>query len=241
MKITQEVRAFAAEQAERRCECSGGSCRHHLPNSRCKRGLRGDQWKVYWRSQDGGVTRDNIEAWCLDCFANNFEVPHETVVLLAPDIAGFARLYREDQRKAITLRSVLRDAADRAAGPRRGRMVLDRLDDDVLLEFAKSWDAVQAAHALRSDFRDMTRRLDLPTPDLCGAIHRGKVTRWRNGLLVGDAVEIATQIREIAAEGQLLLTDDAAEPIRSKMELEAIPEAAAREISSDGGIWALPI
>jgi len=229
------------EQAGRRCECTGSGCRHHLPAARCKRGLRGDQWKVYWRKQGGGATRNNIEAWCLECFANNFEVPRETVALLAPDIADYARLIEEDQRKAITLRSVLRDAAERAAGRCRGRLVLDRLDDDVLIEFAESVDAIQAAQTLGSDFRDIAIRLDLPTPKLCCAIHCGEVTRWRNGLLVGDAVEVAARVRSMASEGQLLLTGDAVAPMRGKIELEPISDDVAAKLPSVGGIWALPL
>ena len=86
MKITQELRAFAMEQAGRRCECTGSACRHHLRGGRCKRGLRGDDWKVYWRAESGGANRDNIEAWCPECFANNFVAPSETVALLALNI-----------------------------------------------------------------------------------------------------------------------------------------------------------
>ena len=98
MKITQDVRAFAMEQAGRRCECTGANCRHHLSGARCKRGLRGDQWKVFWRTEDGGLNRENIQAWCLECFANNFEVPREQVALLATEIFGYARLLEEDRR-----------------------------------------------------------------------------------------------------------------------------------------------
>ena len=103
LKITAEVRALAIELAGRRCECTGGNCRHHRGGARCRHGLRGDEWKVYWRSEDGGASRENIEAWCLQCFENNFEVPRERVALLAADIAGFGRLLEDDYRRAIPL------------------------------------------------------------------------------------------------------------------------------------------
>ena len=115
MRITQEIRAFAMEQAGRRCECIGNACRHHLRGARCKHGLRRDEWKVFWRTENGGPTRDNIEAWCFECFANNFEPPRETVALLALEIVGYMGLLADDQRRAVTLRSVLRDAVERAA------------------------------------------------------------------------------------------------------------------------------
>lgn len=223
MKITQEVRAFAMEQASRRCECTGSNCRHHRSGARCKKGLRGDEWKVYWRSEDAGATRDNIEAWCLQCFANNFEVPSEIVALLATDIAGYARLLEEDSRRAVTLKSVLRDAAERAAGACRGRMVLDRSDDDVLVEFPACKDAITAARSLRSGFEEIASRLDLPAPPLHGAIHYGQVTRWRNGLLVGEAVDVTTSVRGLAGVGEILLTDSAVEPVRGKLDFDPVP------------------
>lgn len=236
MNITQEVRAFALDQANRRCECTGEQCRHHLRGSRCKRGLRGDEWKVFWHTEDGGVTRDNIQAWCPECFANNYEAPREVVALLALDIVGYQRLAEEDHRKATTLKSVLRDVAKRCAEERRGRLVFDRLDDDILAEFQKTRDAIRAARGLRAGFHDMAQRLDLPLADLSGAIHSGEVTRWRNGLLVGDAVEVMTSIRSLAGVDQIVLTETAIRPVKGKIELEPI----ARD-DAIGPVWAMPL
>lgn len=239
MKITQEVRAFALEQAGRRCECTGKNCRHHLRGARCKRGLRGDEWKVFWRTEDGGTTRENIEAWCPDCFANNYQAPVENVALLALDIVGYSRLLEENHRTAITLKSVLRDATERAAGDCRGRLVLDRLDDDILAEFPSSADAIKATRTLCAGFQDVARRLELPVPELSGALHCGEVTRWRSGLLVGDAVDLTTRIRGLAGVGQIVLTGPAAEPIRQKVELEPVSDARPDPLAPIGEIWAL--
>lgn len=239
VKLTQEVRAFAMEQAGRRCECVGKNCRHHFRGARCKHGLRGDQWKVFWRTENGGATRENIEAWCLECFVTNFEVPSETVALLSIDIVGYVRLIEEDRRRAVTLKSVLRDAADHAAREHSGRIVLGRLDDDILFELATSRAAVETARSLCSGFRELARRLNLPIPELCGAIHSGEVTRWRNGLLVGDAVEITKAVLSIAGLGQILLTGPAAAPLRGKVELEPIAKDATMQLPPVGGIWVL--
>lgn len=239
MKITQEVRAFALEQAGRRCECTGSNCRHHLRGARCKKGLRGDQWRVFWRTENGGATRENVEAWCLVCFENNFEVPRETVALLATEIVGYAGLLEEDQRKAITLRSVLRDAAERVAKDRRGRVVLERQDDDILMEFPTPQEAVEAARSLRSSFHDLAERLRLPTPELSGAIHCGEVTRWRNGLLAGDAIDVLPSVRSRAGVGQIVLTGPAVEPIRGKVELERVDGQDATGAATIEELWAL--
>lgn len=241
MKITQDVRALALEQAGRRCECSGKNCRHHLSGARCKRGLREGDWKVYWRSESEGATRENIEAWCLNCFANNYEAPRETVTLFAPEIVDFAALDEEDHRRAVTLKSILRDAAERAAQGCRGRLVLDRLDDPILAEFPTSKDAVTAAMNISESFREIARRLDLPVPELSGAIHSGEVTRWRSGLLAGEAVEIMAAMRNVAGVGQVVLTGPAAGPVRSMVELEPIADDPSLEMPDVGGMWAMRI
>ena len=240
MKITQEVRAFAIEQAGRRCECTGQSCRHHLRGTRCKRGLRGDQWKVFWKSEGGGVTRENVQAWCLDCFANNYEAPRETVALLAAEVAGYARLLEEDRRRAITLKSVLRDAAGRAAGQHRGRMVLDRLDDDVLAEFPSSPHALEAARTLATGFQEIAQRLDLDVPGISGAIHCGEVTRWRNGFLKGDAVDITMSVRSVAGLGRIVVTEAAVALLKGMAHLEPFSEEIATDLPV-GGIWTLQL
>jgi len=241
MKITQEVRALAIEQAGRRCECTGANCRHHLRGARCKHGLRGDEWKLFWRTESGGTARSNIEAWCLECFDNNFEVPRETVALFSPEIAGYDSLAASEQRTAVTLRSVLRDAAARSAGQRGGRMVLDRLDDDVLLELPCSASAVDTARNLRSLFEEMTLRLALDAPPLCGAIHRGEVSRWRNGFLAGDAVEVTAHVRSLAAPGQVLLTDAAAAPIEGQVEVRPFAPGPGKSLTPPQNLWALDL
>ena len=241
MQITQEVKAFALDQAGRRCECTGEQCRHHLRGARCKRGLRGDDWKVFWRTESGGATRENLEAWCSECFANNYEAPTETVALLALDIVDYQSLVEEDHRKATTLKSVLRDVARRCAEERRGRLVFDRLDDDILAEFQKTRDAIRAARGLCAGFQEMALRLDLPIADLSGAIHSGEVTRWRNGLLVGNAVEVMTSVRSLAGVGQIVLTDTAVSLVKGKVEVEPIGQGDAVALPSIGPIWAMPL
>lgn len=237
MKITQEVKAFAIEQAKRRCECTGANCRHHLSGARCKRGLRGDDWKVYWRSEDGGMTRENIEAWCLECFDNNFDVPRETVALLFMDIFGYGELAEENHRQAVTLKSVLRDCAARAADVHKGRVVLDRLDDDILLEFPKGRHALSAAQHAVPTFKELTDRLNLPVPEVRGAIHFGEVTRWRNGILVGDAIDLTSRVARIAQGGQIVVTAAAVPLIRLGIDLEPV----SVELAVDEEVWSLRI
>jgi len=241
MKITQEVRAFAMEQAGRRYECTEGNCRHHLRGARCKKGLRDGQWRVFWRTEKGGVTRENIVAWCVECFHNNFSAPKEAVALFASDLVGYAGMAEKDPWQASTLKSVLRDAASRVARDHHGRVVLGRRDDDVLVEFPTSLHAVEAARGLRGAFQDLVGRLGLHVPELCGAIHCGEVTRWRNGLLAGDVVGETARVLKVAGVGQVVLTRPAAEPLGEDVGLQPVPETEGVDLGSLGGGWALAL
>ena len=238
VRITEEVRAHARDQAEGRCECRGASCRHHRGGARCKRGLRGDQWKVYWRSEGEGTARGNIDAWCLECFENNFTVPTDTVTILRSDIFGYAGLAGADQRKALTLMSVLRDAAERVARENQGRL-LRTVTDEVWIEFTKSPSAVDAARELQPRFHETARKLNLPTPGLCSGIHRGKVTRSRNGDLFGDTVTIASRVKGIADAGQIVLSGSVVDQLDQRIDLEDLGDRPLEDLSEPLRCWAV--
>jgi hypothetical protein len=72
MEITQEMRQEVLERSGRRCECLSEKCRHHRKGSRCPKGLRGNEWKIYYRTEAAGANLWNLEAWCLTCFKNNY-------------------------------------------------------------------------------------------------------------------------------------------------------------------------
>jgi class 3 adenylate cyclase len=130
---------------------------------------------VYWGSESGVTVRDNIDAWCLDCFENNFTVPTSTVTILRSDIVDYAGLAGVDPRKALTLMSVFREVAARVAEEKQGQL-LKTVTDEVWLEFPKSADAVEAALDLQPRFHESALKLNLPTPGLCSGIHCGEVT-----------------------------------------------------------------
>lgn len=51
----------------RRCECHGHRCRHHRPNTRCTRGLRGQGWQAVQRTEGAGDALWNLTAVCDAC------------------------------------------------------------------------------------------------------------------------------------------------------------------------------
>ena len=72
MEITDAMRDEVLKRAGRRCECVSGQCRHHRKGARCPRGLRARQWKIYYRTESAGAALWNLEAWCQECFKNNY-------------------------------------------------------------------------------------------------------------------------------------------------------------------------
>ena len=72
MEITDAMRAEVLQRAGRRRECLSGQCRHHRKGSRCPRRLRPEQWKIYYRTESAGAALWNLEAWCQECFVNNY-------------------------------------------------------------------------------------------------------------------------------------------------------------------------
>lgn len=72
MEFTEEMKQQVLERSGRRCECVSENCRHHRAGSRCPRGLRAGEWKVYYRTESAGAALWNLEAWCLTCFDNNY-------------------------------------------------------------------------------------------------------------------------------------------------------------------------
>ena len=183
------------------------------------------------------MTRENIQAWCLDCFDNNFDVPREAVALLFLDIVGYDEIAREDHRQAVTLKSVLRDCAAAAANANKGRLVLDRLDDDILVEFPKGRHALHATQNVVPSFRDLVGRLNLAVPEIRGAIHYGEATRWRSGILVGEAVDLISQAAAVAEGGQVVVTAPAVPLIRLGIDLEPV----STDRLADQEVWALRI
>ncbi len=220
-RITEEARAHARAQAEGRCECQGANCRHHRAGARCPRGLRGDQWKVYWRSENGGIARENIEAWCQECFKNNFTVPTSTVTILCSGISGYGGLVDDDRRRALTLVSVFRDAADRVAEDKQGRL-LKTVTAEVWLEFPNSAVAMDAARDLETRFQEYARRLSLPTPRVCSGIHCAEVTRSRTGDLVGDTLPVAALVKGVAEAGQIVVSASVAEQLDRRIQLDEL-------------------
>ncbi len=238
-RITEELRERVRERASGRCECSGPNCRHHRTDARCKNGLRSDDWKVYWHSEKAGEEPSNLEAWCLTCFENNFEVPTHRVTLLRPELADLTALEEADPRRAVTLRSVLRDAGSSLATERGGHVV-PGLRDELLIEFEQPEEALAAARELEGRFHEHASKLRLPTVPLSCGIHTGSVRKSRTGDVYGDALSIASMVETLAQAGQIVISDPVAGELGTQVTLEGLGPLPSSEPADDDeplGCW----
>lgn len=66
--ITEKTKQDLLTRSRRRCECERADCRHHRPNARCPRGLRGAEWYVVQREAGAGEKLWNLFAVCRECY-----------------------------------------------------------------------------------------------------------------------------------------------------------------------------
>lgn len=235
-KITDELRARVRARADNRCECQGSECRHHRRGARCKRGLRGDQWKIFWHSEKAGEDPKNLEAWCLECFENNFTIPTHEVTLLRTELAVDSTLEETEPRKVVTLRSVLRDTGNVLATEQNGRLV-DSIPDELWIEFETPDDALDAARMLESKFHLQTARLNLPRVRLCSGIHTGQVRKSRTGEIFGEALAIAAMLEGMASAGQIVISDPVAGHFGTRVTLEGLGPVRAELLEEAVDCW----
>ena len=113
------------------------------------------------------------------------------------------------------------------------------MTDDVLLEFEKSPDALDAARNLQDEFHESARKLNLPTPGLRSGIHYGNVERSQDGALLGDTVEIASRVQGIAEVGQIVLSGRVVDQLKDKIELEDLGERSLENVPEPVRFWAV--
>ena len=66
--ISDETKQAMITRAGLRCECHRADCKHHRPNQRCPRGLRGLDWYIIQREEGAGEKLWNLVAACRECF-----------------------------------------------------------------------------------------------------------------------------------------------------------------------------
>jgi adenylate cyclase len=130
------------------------------------------------------------------------------------DIVGYSARAAEDETGALRLVEILQTLS-RETVRRYGGRVVKFLGDAVLAEFPSTDLAVRAAVALNTEYADKSRA--------SGAVHRlrigvhvGDVAVGADGDLYGDAVNVAARIQEAAEPGQVVLSRDVWQQLRSR-------------------------
>ena len=67
------------------------------------------------------------------------------------------------------------------------------------------------------------------------------MTRWRSGVLVGDVIEAAARLKDVAPHGQVLVTGEAAQQLEGSEELERVPAPEGTTDPDVGELWSLAL
>ncbi len=130
------------------------------------------------------------------------------------DIVGYSARAAEDETGALRLVEILQTLS-RETVRRYGGRVVKFLGDAVLAEFPSTDLAVRAAVALNIEYADKSiasggvHRLRI-------GVHVGDVAVGADGDLYGDAVNVAARIQEAAEPGQVVLSRDVWQQLRSR-------------------------
>ena len=140
---------------------------------------------------------------------------HRLAAVLFVDIVAYSDLCSEDEGEAIGLLSVFKRFTHQVARRYRGNIV-KFLGDGALLEFSSSSDAVRAGETLIRDIADRAKEVCASAPELCVGVHVGDVAKLRDGDLVGDGVNVAARLNEIAEPGQMLVSSHVRTNLRQR-------------------------
>jgi len=130
------------------------------------------------------------------------------------DIVGYSARAAEDETGALRLVEILQTFS-RETVRRYGGRVVKFIGDAVLAEFPSTDLAVRAAVALNIEYADKSitsggvHRLRI-------GVHVGDVAVGADGDLYGDAVNVAARIQEAAEPGQVVLSRDVWQQLRSR-------------------------
>lgn len=145
-------------------------------------------------------------------------VDRRLAAILAADVAGYSRLTGADEEGTIArLRMLRKDVVDPAIATHHGHMV-KTTGDGMLVEFASVVDAVRCAVELQ---RQMIDRNAGMTPDkkisFRVGINLGDVVVESDGDLMGDGVNVAARLENIAPPGSICLSRAAYDQVKGKI------------------------
>ena len=140
--------------------------------------------------------------------------------ILVTDIVGYSRLAGADEDRILArLRTLRSDLIEPTISVHRGRVVKGT-GDGFIVEFRSVVDAVRCAIELQHGL--MERNAGLPPErriEFRVGIHLGDVVEESDGDLMGDGVNIAARLEEIAKPGAICLSEDAYRQVKGRLDL----------------------
>jgi adenylate cyclase len=140
--------------------------------------------------------------------------------ILVSDVAGYSRLAGADEDRTLArLRSLRSDLIDPIISVHRGRVV-KRTGDGSIVEFRSVVDAVRCAIEVQSGM--VERNMGLPPEkriEFRVGIHLGDVVEESDGDLMGDGVNIAARLENIAKPGAICLSEQAYWQVKGRLDL----------------------
>ena len=152
--------------------------------------------------------------------------------ILVADVVGYSRLAGADEEGTLArLRALRGDLIDPAIAAHRGRIV-KRTGDGSLIEFRSVVDAVRCAVEVQN--RMVERNAGMPEDrriEFRIGVHLGDVVEEADGDLMGDGVNIAARLEEIANPGAICLSEDAYRQVKGRLDL-AVTDLGTKELKN---------
>jgi TolB-like protein/class 3 adenylate cyclase len=142
--------------------------------------------------------------------------------IVVADVVGYSRLTAADEEGTIArLRELRSELVDPAVARHRGRIV-KTMGDGFLIEFPSIVDAVQSSLEIQHGVSGRQIGDSSAPIHLRVGIHISDVLVEPDGDLLGDGVNIAARLQEIADPGTVCLSEDAFHQVRNKISVPII-------------------
>ena len=145
-------------------------------------------------------------------------VTRKLAVILAADVAGYARLMAADEEGTLAALNARRQVIDELIARHRGR-IFTTAGDSVMAEFASAVEAVRCAAAIQQEIE--RRNADLPEPRrmlLRVGVNLGDVMVGGDNLF-GDGVNVAARLEGVAEPGGICISGAVHDQVRNKVDL----------------------
>jgi class 3 adenylate cyclase len=164
--------------------------------------------------------------------------------ILAADVVGYSRLTGADEERTLArLRTLRSDLVDPTIAVYHGRVV-KRTGDGALVEFRSVVDAVRCAIEMQNGMAERNaglspeRRIEFRI-----GIHLGDVIQESDGDLMGDGVNIAARLENIAEPNGLSISQAAFEQVRDRLKEQFVDrgEIALKNIARPVRVYSLSL